>query len=1046
MNVNDSHISPFLLQKSQLFIKRFVTFWSDKSKSLFLFHSTGSGKTCSAVLGAEMYIDYLQKHDVPNGRVIIISNKISRELFVKNIIGQCGNIANNKSYIDNNKYITKKEIENINKYSEIYDKKTFRKMRKKLITNKLESVGYRFYSYQIFGRDTIYKKIKNFDNSLIIIDEAHSLLNDNKFNQAFNNIKEKSKNYKMLLLSATPMINKPYDIVDFINIMYKKNQMIKHTSIFNSDNSLKHEYLDVLIDKLKGKVSYVNIYDPINYPKRIDMGIVPKNLLKYTKVIRVPLNPLQYRAYTKEHKMNVKINIDKIFNFVFPVGNEYYYNVNDLYRVSNHPDMKGVHFIYSGGSKIITGDFLHISKLKKYSSKYHKCLSDIISTPVGNTMIFSKFVSNTGIKFFGEIMRVNGFDEYGTKSILRENSRHYLTHETYANWKKRKRDPSSPVFISAKYIVFYDSISIDNRNKFIAVFNSKENYQGKLIKYFLGSQLIKESVDLKRIIHVRILEFQNNFSRIEQIIGRAIRFKSHQDIEKVTYIHKYVSALPTNVRKKILHNNGKKEKIYNISEFDKCPWTVEELEYRRDEMDHVIIKQIERDIKMIAINCNRNHNIFSEKEFKNKRECDYMSCKYKCIFDDINFKNIYGKKNNFIYDIFYYDLEIAHIKDIIRKIYYDAIIYEKSELIYQIKKISPSIDDKFIELALHDIVGNHTDKIIMGNTKPQIRLSKPLTIRNKYGSIGYIQYINNHYIFHPNNINESMFLSINMRGPGSIHQPKIKINVNDIISDILIDEKKDLSKIKIKVSLNKLLKDISTMTTEFKIFKYINSLTLSSKKLLLEKAIILHSKKSYKINPVIFNILKFFKFYLINSDSRRKNTELYNDNHDSYFDRKYITSVSNKSTSIRKTKQIIGHILGGHPSKMTTNDKFVLDKTLKHRKSLPENKFIVGISKYHYNNHNLIFKLKYSSIPEKSVIDKRLVKKGFKCVQINNKVEIKKIYNTLLEGEKRDKSSYEIPNEKLGKTKIITYCRYIERLIRKKQFDNPGVRWFYDTK
>ena len=48
----------------------------------------------------------------------------------------------------------------------------------------------------------------------------------------------------------------------------------------------------------------------------------------------------------------------------------------------------------------------------------------------------------------------------------------------------------------------------------------------------LGSPSIKEGVSLKRVRSVHILDPYWNWSRLDQIIGRALRYCSHKDLEK----------------------------------------------------------------------------------------------------------------------------------------------------------------------------------------------------------------------------------------------------------------------------------------------------------------------------------------------------------------------------------------------------------------------------------------------------------------------------------------------------------------------------------
>ena len=64
------------------------------------------------------------------------------------------------------------------------------------------------------------------------------------------------------------------------------------------------------------------------------------------------------------------------------------------------------------------------------------------------------------------------------------------------------------------------------------IFNKKKNKCGDYLKVLLGSPSIKEGVSLLRVREVHVVEPYWNMSRLEQIIGRAIRFCSHKDMFK----------------------------------------------------------------------------------------------------------------------------------------------------------------------------------------------------------------------------------------------------------------------------------------------------------------------------------------------------------------------------------------------------------------------------------------------------------------------------------------------------------------------------------
>jgi len=97
----------------------------------------------------------------------------------------------------------------------------------------------------------------------------------------------------------------------------------------------------------------------------------------------------------------------------------------------------------------------------------------------------------------------------------------------------------------------------------------------------LGSPSIKEGVTLLRVEQVHILEPYWNFSRMQQIIGRAIRYCSHKDLPKrrrEVDVFLYLATYP-------------KEK------------TIDEYIWKLAKKKHRLIKQFEDALKEKAIDC-----------------------------------------------------------------------------------------------------------------------------------------------------------------------------------------------------------------------------------------------------------------------------------------------------------------------------------------------------------------------------------------------------------------------------------------------------------
>jgi len=84
----------------------------------------------------------------------------------------------------------------------------------------------------------------------------------------------------------------------------------------------------------------------------------------------------------------------------------------------------------------------------------------------------------------------------------------------------------------SKYAIISGDTPSDLRNKIIEIFNSKENMYGDLIKTILVSKTGAEGLDLKNIRETHQIEPYWDKSRDSQLIARAVRVGSHDDLPK----------------------------------------------------------------------------------------------------------------------------------------------------------------------------------------------------------------------------------------------------------------------------------------------------------------------------------------------------------------------------------------------------------------------------------------------------------------------------------------------------------------------------------
>jgi hypothetical protein len=155
-------------------------------------------------------------------------------------------------------------------------------------------------------------------------------------------------------------------------------------------------------------------------------------------------------------------------------------------------------------------------KLYKYSCKFHR-LAKYLKPKFSHTFIYSSFTNRSGVGGVSELL-----DSLG-----------YLDFKKYGPGIKR-------------YVIWDGKVSDKYRIKIRDVFNSEDNDDCSQIQIMVGSPAIKEGVSLLRVRMVHILETYWNHSRIDQIIGRAIRYLGHERLpesERNVDVHIYIAVV-----------------------------------------------------------------------------------------------------------------------------------------------------------------------------------------------------------------------------------------------------------------------------------------------------------------------------------------------------------------------------------------------------------------------------------------------------------------------------------------------------------------------
>ena len=169
------------------------------------------------------------------------------------------------------------------------------------------------------------------------------------------------------------------------------------------------------------------------------------------------------------------------------------------------------------GYKSFTKKQIVGENLKNYSTKFYSIMAKIKCSK-GPVFVYSNFKEYGGIKSFVKVLEVYGYKNYNT----------------YGEGRKR-------------YAIWSGDEKNSVREEMKAVYNQPSNINGSKLKIFVGSPSVKEGISLYNVRQIHILEPYWNWSRMQQIIGRGIRYCSHKMLpedERFVKVYVYIATHP----------------------------------------------------------------------------------------------------------------------------------------------------------------------------------------------------------------------------------------------------------------------------------------------------------------------------------------------------------------------------------------------------------------------------------------------------------------------------------------------------------------------
>jgi superfamily II DNA or RNA helicase len=793
------------LLRHQIFMSRFMSPYTPYTKLLAI-HGLGSGKTCMAVAVAE----HLKTVSInPRKCLVLVKGPLIKENFKNELADRC----------TSGKYIPLDYT-----------------------TTRLNSLIREYYEINTFG--TFVKTIKshtdevikrNYADRLIIIDEAHNLHIQPE--EKIKNKKEKVDIYKqlhrflhlvgdarILLLTATPMINDSSEVASLMNLILPLDQQLDKKTFnetFLSEDKEKVLNLPELKRAFRGKISYVR--SMASNSIKLDQGQIVKPL-HHLQVVPAGMSKHQYAVYKEAEKKDKKRNskIGSAFalqsrqssNYVFEDGSYGTDAVKKHIKVIKKGQLGKIkikkksskisYVLDSATKKLFEGKSIKekLKVLSKYSQKFVNIITSILDNPDELTFVFCEF-TGYGAILFTEILKLFGFGEAIGGEVKKG--------------KKGKR-----------FGLITGETAKNRINTLIETYNSPKNSRGDYIQVIVGSKILGEGSSLFNTRQCHIMYPHWNNSSTEQAIGRVFRAFSHAALppdNRYVKVYRHASVI---VKKGVIQKRITADiRLYKLSE-DK----------------DLAIRRIERIMKKSAIDCafNYTRNVV-QNDIDGSRKCDYQKCEYFC--QDIPKKWKDGLRYK------YYD-EKKLIRDTYN-LYYSG--NEIKEIVLEIKKLFR----EFFVLSLPEIFHRlNCDHYLVLRALEYI-IEEMIEMRDRYGFLAYLKERYNVYFLVRSSVDDSDPLMIYYS-----KYPTIDISYNfDVYMDLLRLENDRLTIIKIQ--------ELDPNKNKGKIRRYLNKLQPQIKEMILEFAVLynrdnlgsINEKKKQKI------IINYFKSYLFDIDGMK---------------------------------------------------------------------------------------------------------------------------------------------------------------------------------
>jgi hypothetical protein len=258
--------------------------------------------------------------------------------------------------------------------------------------------------------------------------------------------------------------------------------------------------------------------------------------------------------------------------------------------------------------------------LQIYSPKFLHILENVLDeSHIGLHLIYSQFRTLEGIGILKLIFESNGFTQFKIKKNnmgdwlldIPEEDMDKPTFALYTGTEDSEEKEIIRNIYNGMWEYVPETIKVDLFKK------SNNNLYGEIIKVIMITASGAEGINLKNTRFVHITEPYWHPVRIHQVIGRARRICSHQELSKEFRNIKVFLYLMTFTEEQLKSDEAIELRLKDKGKLSNIPLTSDESLYEISNIKEELNKRILTAVKESAIDC----NLYNKKDAKEKLVC-----------------------------------------------------------------------------------------------------------------------------------------------------------------------------------------------------------------------------------------------------------------------------------------------------------------------------------------------------------------------------------------------------------------------------------------